>query len=173
MSDTLPRSDDLPPAPVPSIRSPTSRAAQSPLWATPLSSVCYLLQSSHPGRYLGRLYVGFTTRFSQRLLEHNSGRGGTGTKGKGPWRLVAYVDGFLSLRGHTAEHFAKIYESMWKEDRVFKREAASLLSRHAAGPSTTPLNRKLLLASCLNQHRCFCGLVLQLHTEPAAVLPPI
>ncbi|MEK7353658.1 MAG: GIY-YIG nuclease family protein [Chloroflexota bacterium] len=35
----------------------------------------------------GRLYVGFTTDLSRRILQHQNGEAGW-TRGRGPWKLV-------------------------------------------------------------------------------------
>ena len=43
----------------------------------------YVLQSSSTGQF----YVGITTRLARRIREHNRNFS-TGTRGKGPWRLV-------------------------------------------------------------------------------------
>ena len=52
----------------------------------------------------GRLYIGFTTDLSLRVLQHQDDEGGW-TKGKGPWELVhqeEFVDRALVMRREKA-----------------------------------------------------------------------
>jgi hypothetical protein len=79
----------------------------------PSTSVCYLLQTVASARSSvaaasadsnssahsvsqARVYIGFTRNLARRIREHNSGRGGRGTRRYRPWFLLAWVTGFTN-----------------------------------------------------------------------------
>lgn len=76
--------------------------------------VCYLLQSrSKPSCS----YIGYTNNLNRRIRQHNKEikRGAKATSSKGPWNVVAWIDGFATRVQ------ALQFEWAWKNAHKAKR----------------------------------------------------
>ena len=68
---------------------------------------CYLIVSS---RTWTTTYIGQTVDLNRRMRDHNSGQGARETRGRGPWLLLAYVEGFGD-----DETARRHFENDWQE----------------------------------------------------------
>ena len=103
-------------------------------------------------------YIGQTEDLYRRLRDHNSGQGARETRGKGPWLLVAYVEGFGS-NATARRHF----EDDWQESNKYRFTQAR---QQGTVPSTSlMLNAAEDLIAAAGENgslRAYCGLSLKL-----------
>ena len=103
-------------------------------------------------------YIGQTEDLYRRLRDHNSGQGARETRGKGPWLLVAYVEGFGN--NETARRH---FEDDWQESNKYRFTQARQQGTMPSTPIMLSAAEDLIAAARSNSTlRAYAGLDLKL-----------